>query len=41
MENGWALVDGGDFAIHVISKPVKEKYFSHFSQLKDKQQTPL
>ncbi|KAJ8078623.1 hypothetical protein PQX77_003878 [Marasmius sp. AFHP31] len=28
MQNGWALIDGGDFAVHVISKTAREKYFT-------------
>ncbi|KAJ3810653.1 hypothetical protein F5876DRAFT_41338 [Lentinula aff. lateritia] len=28
MQNGWALVDGGDFAVHVLSKGVRERYFN-------------
>ncbi|GLB35007.1 putative ribosomal silencing factor during starvation [Lyophyllum shimeji] len=28
MHNGWAMVDAGDFAVHVLSKEAREKYFS-------------
>ncbi|KAJ3794453.1 hypothetical protein GGU11DRAFT_313932 [Lentinula aff. detonsa] len=28
MQNGWVLIDGGDFAVHVLSKVVRERYFS-------------
>ncbi|KAJ3920948.1 hypothetical protein F5877DRAFT_89104 [Lentinula edodes] len=28
MQNGWALVDGGDFAVHVLSKGIRERYFN-------------
>lgn len=28
MHNGWAMVDGGDFAVHVMSEDVRDKYFS-------------
>ncbi|KAG7092313.1 hypothetical protein E1B28_008675 [Marasmius oreades] len=28
MQNGWAMIDGGDFAVHVISKVAREKYFT-------------
>ncbi|KAK7466981.1 hypothetical protein VKT23_004044 [Stygiomarasmius scandens] len=28
MQNGWAMIDAGDFAVHVLSKEVREKYFS-------------
>ncbi|KIK59743.1 hypothetical protein GYMLUDRAFT_74182 [Collybiopsis luxurians FD-317 M1] len=28
MQNGWAMIDGGDFAVHVLSKSVREKYFN-------------
>ncbi|KAF5391356.1 hypothetical protein D9757_002027 [Collybiopsis confluens] len=27
MQNGWAMIDAGDIAIHVLSKSVREKYF--------------
>ncbi|KZT11615.1 uncharacterized protein LAESUDRAFT_747263 [Laetiporus sulphureus 93-53] len=27
MHNGWALIDAGDFAIHVVSKEIREQYF--------------
>jgi ribosomal silencing factor RsfS len=27
MDNGWAMVDAGDFAVHVLSKDAREKYF--------------
>lgn len=26
-ENGWALVDGGEFAVHVLSRGARDKYF--------------
>jgi len=29
MDTGWALVDGGNFAVHVLSREAKEKYFSN------------
>ncbi|EEB94559.1 hypothetical protein MPER_06607, partial [Moniliophthora perniciosa FA553] len=25
MQNGWAMVDAGDFAVHIISKAAREK----------------
>lgn len=28
MENGWAMIDTGSYAIHVLSKEAREKYFS-------------
>ncbi|KAJ3726158.1 hypothetical protein C8R42DRAFT_694827 [Lentinula raphanica] len=28
MQNGWAIIDGGDFVVHVLSKGVRERYFS-------------
>ncbi|KAF4608412.1 hypothetical protein EYR40_000757 [Pleurotus pulmonarius] len=28
MHNGWAMVDAGDFAVHVLSKQAKERYFT-------------
>ncbi|TFK29886.1 hypothetical protein FA15DRAFT_699465 [Coprinopsis marcescibilis] len=28
MQNGWAMVDAGNFAIHVLSKESRDKYFS-------------
>ncbi|KAL0946975.1 hypothetical protein HGRIS_013125 [Hohenbuehelia grisea] len=27
MHNGWAMVDAGSFAVHVLSKEAREKYF--------------
>jgi ribosomal silencing factor RsfS len=27
MHYGWAMVDAGDFAVHVLSKAAREKYF--------------
>ncbi|KAF8894514.1 hypothetical protein BD779DRAFT_1501556 [Infundibulicybe gibba] len=27
MHNGWAMVDAGDFAVHILSKEAREKYF--------------
>ncbi|TFK42635.1 hypothetical protein BDQ12DRAFT_676533 [Crucibulum laeve] len=27
MASGWAMVDGGNFAVHVLSKEAREKYF--------------
>ncbi|KXN82066.1 hypothetical protein AN958_03224 [Leucoagaricus sp. SymC.cos] len=29
MGNGWALVDAGDFAVHVLSREAREKYFGN------------
>jgi hypothetical protein len=29
MLDGWALIDGGEFAVHVMSKEARERYFSH------------
>lgn len=26
--NGWALIDAGDFAVHILSKEAREKYWS-------------
>ena len=31
MQNGWAMVDAGDFAVHIISKAAREKYFGNTS----------
>ncbi|KAK7043615.1 hypothetical protein VNI00_008226 [Paramarasmius palmivorus] len=31
MQNGWAMVDAGDFAVHIISKSAREKYFGNTS----------
>ncbi|KAF9264825.1 hypothetical protein L218DRAFT_861933 [Marasmius fiardii PR-910] len=28
MQNGWAMIDGGDFAVHIISRTAREKYFT-------------
>jgi ribosomal silencing factor RsfS len=28
MDTGWALVDGGNFAVHILSKEAREKFFS-------------
>ncbi|KAJ4488132.1 hypothetical protein J3R30DRAFT_3695778 [Lentinula aciculospora] len=28
MQDGWALIDGGDFAVHILSKGVRERYFN-------------
>lgn len=28
MQNGWAMIDAGNFAVHVLSKEAREKYFS-------------
>jgi ribosomal silencing factor RsfS len=27
MHYGWAMVDAGEFAVHVLSKGAREKYF--------------
>lgn len=27
MGNGWAMVDAGDFVVHVLSREAREKYF--------------
>jgi ribosomal silencing factor RsfS len=29
MHNDWSMLDGGDFAVHVMSGTAREKYFSH------------
>ncbi|KAG6889303.1 hypothetical protein C0995_001959 [Termitomyces sp. Mi166 len=28
MHNGWAMIDAGDFAVHILSKEAREKYFN-------------
>ncbi|TFK76500.1 hypothetical protein BDN72DRAFT_831074 [Pluteus cervinus] len=28
LHNGWALIDCGDFAVHILSKVARDKYFS-------------
>ncbi|THU99306.1 hypothetical protein K435DRAFT_751872 [Dendrothele bispora CBS 962.96] len=28
MQSGWAMIDAGDFAVHVLSREVREKYFT-------------
>jgi ribosomal silencing factor RsfS len=30
MHDGWAMIDAGDFAVHVLSKDAREKYFSEY-----------
>ena len=25
--NGWAMIDAGNFAVHIMSKPARDKYF--------------
>jgi ribosomal silencing factor RsfS len=32
MHNGWAMIDAGDFAVHVLSRRVREKYFEHIGE---------
>ncbi|KAG5353963.1 hypothetical protein C0989_011451 [Termitomyces sp. Mn162] len=27
MHNGWAMIDAGDFAVHILSREAREKYF--------------
>jgi len=27
MNHGWAMIDAGEFAVHVLSKDAREKYF--------------
>ncbi|EGN95443.1 hypothetical protein SERLA73DRAFT_112966 [Serpula lacrymans var. lacrymans S7.3] len=27
MHNGWAMIDAGDFAVHIVSREAREKYF--------------
>ena len=27
VNGGWAMIDAGDFAIHIVSKEAREKYF--------------
>ncbi|EIW85000.1 hypothetical protein CONPUDRAFT_149864 [Coniophora puteana RWD-64-598 SS2] len=29
MNNGWAMIDAGNFIVHVVGKDTKAKYFSH------------
>ncbi|KAK2466964.1 hypothetical protein APHAL10511_001222 [Amanita phalloides] len=31
LHNGWAMVDGGDFAVHILSRAAKERYFGHWA----------
>ncbi|KAE9406336.1 hypothetical protein BT96DRAFT_954828 [Gymnopus androsaceus JB14] len=28
MQNGWAMIDAGEFAVHILSKGMREKYFN-------------
>ncbi|KAF8654094.1 hypothetical protein AX16_003627 [Volvariella volvacea WC 439] len=28
LHHGWAMIDGGSFAVHILSKEAREKYFS-------------
>ena len=28
-ETGWVMIDAGPFAVHVLSKDAREKYFNH------------
>ena len=28
MHDGWAMVDAGDFAVHILSRTVRERYFA-------------
>lgn len=27
MHNGWAMIDAGNFAVHIMSKDARQKYF--------------
>jgi ribosomal silencing factor RsfS len=29
MHNGWAMVDAGNFAVHILSKEARQKYFEN------------
>jgi ribosomal silencing factor RsfS len=29
MYNGWAMIDAGNFAVHIMSKQTREKYFEN------------
>ncbi|KAF9069934.1 hypothetical protein BDP27DRAFT_1221605 [Rhodocollybia butyracea] len=29
MQNGWAMIDGGEFAVHVLSRRIRERYFNN------------
>ena len=29
MHSGWAMIDAGNFAVHIMSKQVREKYFDN------------
>ncbi|KAH7910657.1 hypothetical protein BJ138DRAFT_1173027 [Hygrophoropsis aurantiaca] len=29
MHNGWAMIDAGSFAVHIISSEARQKYFEH------------
>ena len=31
LHNGWAMVDAGDFAVHILSAEAKERYFGHWA----------
>ncbi|KAF8636612.1 hypothetical protein AX17_003422 [Amanita inopinata Kibby_2008] len=31
LHNGWAMVDAGDFAVHILSKEARERYFGHWA----------
>ncbi|KAF8350754.1 hypothetical protein F5887DRAFT_940793 [Amanita rubescens] len=31
LHNGWAMVDAGDFAVHILSREAKERYFGHWT----------
>ncbi|KAI6028856.1 hypothetical protein F5J12DRAFT_398143 [Pisolithus orientalis] len=30
--NGWAVVDAGNFAVHILSRDARQKYFEHLDQ---------
>lgn len=29
MHNGWAMIDAGNFAVHILSKEARQKYFEN------------
>ncbi|KAF8628470.1 hypothetical protein AX15_003982 [Amanita polypyramis BW_CC] len=31
LHNGWAMVDAGDFAVHILSAEARERYFGHWA----------
>ncbi|KAG6820609.1 hypothetical protein H0H93_014525 [Arthromyces matolae] len=40
MNNGWAMIDAGDFAVHILSKEAREKYFASSAPISAPQLKP-